>query len=69
MKKYVCPKCGGEHFEMDAIAVSGTGFSKYFDVQNRKFTGITCKRCKYTEFYKEDVSTLSKIFDFMTSNG
>lgn len=56
------------HCEVDAIAVSGTGFSKYFDVQNKKFTGITCSRCKYTEFYKEEVSALSKIFDFMTSN-
>jgi predicted nucleic-acid-binding Zn-ribbon protein len=36
-------------------------------VQHRKFTTVTCDRCKYTEMYKADSSALGNIFDFITS--
>jgi hypothetical protein len=28
---------------------------------------VTCKRCKYTEFYQADSSMLGNIFDLFTS--
>jgi predicted nucleic-acid-binding Zn-ribbon protein len=47
-----CPKCGHEETEVDEIATAGSGLSKYFDVQNRSFTVITCTYCGYSELYK-----------------
>ncbi|MDP2114913.1 MAG: zinc ribbon domain-containing protein [Bacteroidota bacterium] len=34
-------------------------------MQNRRFTAITCTRCKYSEFYKGTVSSLGNIADFL----
>ena len=47
-----CPKCGGEETETDEIATSGTGLTKLFDVQNRKFVVVSCADCGYSELYK-----------------
>lgn len=47
-----CPKCGHEDAEVDEIATTGTGFSRLFDVQNRRFSVVTCRNCGYTEFYR-----------------
>ncbi len=62
-----CPKCRNTEFETDQFAATGGGFSKFFDVQNKKFTTVTCSRCKYTEIYKADVSTLGNVLDFITN--
>ncbi|CEJ72789.1 Zn-ribbon nucleic-acid-binding protein [[Clostridium] sordellii] len=64
-KGYVCSKCGNLEYEVDEICATGSGMSKIFDVQNRKFTAITCKRCKYTEFYKVPSNKIDDIFDFI----
>ncbi|MBI9034476.1 MAG: zinc ribbon domain-containing protein [Bacteroidales bacterium] len=65
--KYQCPKCGNTQYEADTIRTTGGAFSKIFDVQNKKFTAVTCTRCKYTELFKGETSTLGNIFDFFTS--
>ena len=63
---YECPKCENKSYETNQISTTGGLFSKIFDIQTKKFTAITCKKCKYTELYKTDVSGLSNIFDFLT---
>ncbi len=67
IKNYTCMKCGNHHYEVDEFCATGTGFSKLFDVQNKKFTTITCTKCKYTEIYKGSTSDLENIFDFLIS--
>jgi len=47
-----CPKCGGTETETDKIATSGTGLTKLFDVQNRRFIVVSCADCGYSELYK-----------------
>jgi len=49
------------------IRVSGGFWSRIFDVQNKKYTAVTCDQCSYTEFYKGASSTLGNIFDFFTN--
>ncbi|NOZ13193.1 MAG: GTP-binding protein [Acidobacteria bacterium] len=61
-----CTKCGNTEFETDVMRATGGRFAKIFDVQNRKFTTITCTRCRYTEFYRGETSTLGNILDFFT---
>ena len=62
--QYQCPKCGNKHFETDSIRTTGGGFSKFFNVQNRKFTVVSCTQCHYSELYKGTTSTLGNVIDF-----
>jgi len=64
---FQCPKCKNTHFETGEIRTTGGVLAKIFDVQNKKFTHVTCTRCKYTEFYKTDSSSLGNVFDFFTN--
>ncbi|MGL4760688.1 MAG: zinc ribbon domain-containing protein [Sarcina sp.] len=65
-KAYSCVKCGHNQFEHDEIASTGTGFSRIFDIQNRKFIVISCKSCGYVELYKSGTSsTGDNILDFL----
>ena len=63
---YTCAKCGNQGFETGQSRTTGGLLSKIFDVQNRKFTTVSCRRCHYTEFYNTDSSTLGSVFDFLT---
>lgn len=64
--RWTCPKCQSNRYDTDTIAATGSGFSKLFDVQNRKFTAVICQQCSYTEFYKTKASRLGNVFDFFT---
>jgi len=66
-KNWRCPKCGNETFETDQFQATGGLFAKLFDVQNKRFSTVTCSRCKYTEIYRGTTSTLSNVFDFFTN--
>ena len=64
---YQCPKCGNLNYETGEMRATGGTLSKIFDVQNKKFTSVTCSNCTYTEFYKTKTSALSNIFDLFTN--
>lgn len=64
--KYQCPKCMNREYEVDQFRATGGFFSKVFDVQNKRFTTVTCTQCRYTEIYRADSSMLGNIFDFFT---
>ena len=65
--KYICPKCRNTQYETDELRATGGFLIKVFDVQNKKFTTVTCTRCKYTEIYKASTSMLGNIFDLFTN--
>ena len=65
--KWKCPKCDNTDFETDRFQATGGGFSKIFDVQNKKFSTVTCTRCQFTEIYRADTSALMNLFDFFTN--
>ena len=64
---YQCPKCGNTTYETGVFRATGGRFAKIFDIQNKKFTTVTCTRCRYTELYQADTSMLGNIFDFFTN--
>ena len=63
-KNWKCPKCQNKEFETDLLQATGGGITKFFNIQNKKFTTVTCNRCKYTEMYKGETSRLENILDF-----
>ncbi len=63
---FSCPKCGNTSYEVDVFTATGGMLSKIFDVQTKKFSTVTCSRCRFTELYKTETSALGNIFDFFT---
>ena len=63
---YTCPKCGHGDCETGEIRAAGGFWSKIFDVQGKRFSTVICTRCRYTEMFQADSSTLGSIFDFLT---
>jgi len=63
-QNWQCPKCNNGSYETDKLTSTGGFFSKFFNVQNKKYVTVTCTKCRYTEMYKTDTSTLGNIFDF-----
>jgi len=67
-KSYHCPKCGNRKAEMDEIRTTGSGFSRYFNIQNRRFTAVSCTHCGFTEFYRGAPSGgAGNVLDFLTN--
>ncbi|MBL7066763.1 MAG: zinc ribbon domain-containing protein [Candidatus Marinimicrobia bacterium] len=64
---YICPKCRNNEYETGEVRTTGSFLAKIFDVQNVKFTSVTCKRCRYTELFKADSNMLGNIFDLFTN--
>lgn len=64
---YKCPKCDNTTYEVSEMRATGGTWSKIFDVQNKKFSSVTCKKCSYTEFYKAKTGALSNVFDLFTN--
>lgn len=58
-----CVKCGSTDADKKEVAMTGTGLSKMFDVQNNQFIVVYCKNCGYSEFYNKNSSKGSNIFD------
>ena len=65
-RNWSCPKCGNDDFDTGEFRATGGIFARIFDVQNRKFTTVTCDRCQFTEIYRGDSSMLGNLFDFFT---
>ena len=63
MSKKGCIKCGSRDTSTKDVAMTGTGLSKMFDIQNNSFTVVFCKNCGYSEFYNKNTSTASNIID------
>lgn len=65
-QQYKCMKCGGTQYQVDEMRATGGPLAKIFDVQNKKFTTVSCQNCGYTEFYKGRTSGIGNVFDFFT---
>lgn len=62
-KIYQCPLCHNTNYEEDEIRVSGA-LSRFFDVQNKRFTTISCTKCGHTQFFKRTSSMGGNVLDF-----
>jgi predicted nucleic-acid-binding Zn-ribbon protein len=63
-KNYQCPKCSNTSYETGEIRATGGFWTKFFNIQNKRFATITCTRCKYTEFYQRTTSKGENFLDF-----
>jgi predicted nucleic-acid-binding Zn-ribbon protein len=65
--KYKCPKCNNGEYETGEFRATGGLLTKILDIQSKRFTTVTCTRCRYTEIYQADSSMLGNLFDLFTS--
>ncbi len=63
---FSCSKCQHTEFETQEIRTTGK-YSRFFDIQNKKFTAVSCTQCGFTEIYRGDSSMLGNIFDLFAS--
>ena len=63
-REWSCLKCQHTSFDVDEVRVTGGGLSRFFDVQNRKFSAVTCRNCSFTEFYKSKSGMVGDVADF-----
>jgi predicted nucleic-acid-binding Zn-ribbon protein len=51
IESFVCPKCETRDAQVRHVATSGTGISRWLDIQHQEFAYVSCARCGYTEVY------------------
>jgi predicted nucleic-acid-binding Zn-ribbon protein len=59
-------QCNHRGCDIGKIRSVGSFCSNIFDVQNRKFSTVTCSRCSCTELYAANGSTLGNAFGLFT---
>jgi uncharacterized protein len=61
--KYTCPKCGNKENELGEMWTIGSIWTRLFEVHNRRFTYVTCKKCHFTELYKVPKKRIGEVYN------
>jgi uncharacterized protein len=64
--RYTCPKCGNKEYEIGEMWTKGNLWTSFLDFYSRRFTFVTCKKCRFTEFYKVTRKKLAETINFMS---
>tara|TARA_Y100001935_G_scaffold238998_1_gene226106 strand:+ start:126 stop:353 length:228 start_codon:yes stop_codon:yes gene_type:complete len=64
-KIWTCPKCESTEYSEDTVTMTGKTWSRFMNIQNRKFLAVTCSKCNYTEFYKGVSKGWESVIDFL----
>ena len=67
MTSFTCTKCGGAEYSRNEMRAEGGLMSAAFDISTNRFTAVSCEGCGFTELYRTNTGTGSKIFDFLVS--
>lgn len=51
-KYYSCTKCQNNGYKTGAIRTTGSGISRFLNLQNQKYNTVSCDKCGYTEIYR-----------------
>lgn len=49
--EFNCGRCGHSGAHVERLAMSGTGISRFLEIQKYRYAFASCKRCGYTEVY------------------
>ena len=62
---FSCAKCHNTEYVTEEIRTTGK-YSRFFDIQNKKFTAVSCTRCGFTEIFRGDSSMLGNFLDILS---
>lgn len=49
--EFICAHCKGSGAEVQKLAMSGVGFSRFLDIQPHRYAFVSCNNCGYTEIF------------------
>jgi len=50
-QKFVCAHCNHSHGHVEQLAMSGTGLSRFLEIQVHRYAFVSCTNCGYTEVF------------------
>jgi predicted nucleic-acid-binding Zn-ribbon protein len=50
-EKFVCPRCDHKHVYVERLAMSGTGLSRFLEIQRHRYAFVSCTNCGYSEVF------------------
>ncbi|MCL0032090.1 zinc ribbon domain-containing protein [Dehalococcoidia bacterium] len=65
LASFSCVKCNKTEYKQGEIRTTGSGISRFLNLQNQKFITISCTGCGYTEIFRRDGSGIGNIFDVL----
>ena len=67
-QQYSCDKCHATEHRTGEIRTTGSGLSRFLNLQNQKFTAISCSKCGFTEPFRTDSGgALGNILDVLSN--
>ncbi|MBU05425.1 MAG: GTP-binding protein [Dehalococcoidales bacterium] len=66
-RTYSCTKCKGTKYRTGALRTTGSGLSRFLNIQNQKYATVACSACGYTELYRLDGSGIGNIIQIFTN--
>jgi len=64
---YFCMKCKGTEYRAGEFRTTGSGISRFLNLQNKKYATVACAGCGYTELYRLDGGGIGNILDIFTN--
>lgn len=65
---YICEKCKSVECRTGEIRTTGAGISRFLNLQNQKYSTVSCSKCGYTELYRMDGGGVAgNILDVLTN--
>ena len=66
-RTYSCDKCHATTFKTGEIRTTGSGITRFLNIQNQKYQTVSCEKCGFTELFRLDGSGFSNVIDLFTS--
>jgi len=68
-EKWSCPKWSHKEYDLAEMRVAGSFWTKIFDIQNKKYSAVSCTKCSYTEFFRtSQLQSLQMYLTFLPTN-
>lgn len=64
---YSCTKCNGTEYRTGQLRTTGSGITRFLNIQNQKYSTVSCENCGYTKLYRTDGGGISNVLDFLTN--
>ena len=65
---FECLKCRSTEYRAGEIRTTGSGLSRFLNLQNQKFETVSCSNCGFTEIYRMDGNGLfGNVLDIFTN--
>ena len=66
-QSYSCIKCKGTEYRAGEIRTTGSGITRFLNIQSQRYATVACAGCGYTELYRLDGTGIGNILDFFTN--